>query len=570
MAATRFVPQYVPKEYIPTDIGFLSNIVGQAQQQYDTARGLRDAAIESLYGLETSTAFAPEKERLISGLESTIEEAVARHGGDYGAALKDISKIIARTGRDPFFQLNKIQQEQSKMLEQQLMRNPNLLVLNDPRIQQYNPYLTEEDLRYNIVDPAQIDAAFMDLYGARANQIREQLPTYNAAIGRDVATTIKGLTSREAMELAASEEAFYNVISRVPQLQGYLDNPEIANAIRQRISAQAQGLVRGQQHQYLNPIRGQEQVGGTGSLGTPFNIPESVRTRIDNKARQTRESLKNITGPDGNLLPASTIETLLTEEEMDRMRQGTKNPRYHMDKLSKLSKLYDERRAYHKFETLKSNYPALYQQIQQAKGTDSDFYNMALDLETNQAYVSENILRIDNPKFSDNLPRLGRDMSELFVNDRGKKVSYADFNKQFKDTGLRPGDLSSFVTAKGDIVTQDPNGKIYKINKNIMSNAGQIASKSLSKMYENFFNYKHLTPDDVSSINNDIHVLPNTGYGWSVYINPDNITQRVVLLNQYDRNAQQWVPVQQSDNFMEYQQQMLSIIEQDLMNAIGK
>lgn len=251
------IPLQYQSQFIPTDFGAVSNVLGmykqdmnQREQQFDLAQQMQDKAIANIYGIET---LDPELfQQAGDALSQRIEELVSKRGGDYGAAAQDISRLIAQESRNPIYGLNKRKLEQTKLLEQALAKNPNLLPLQDPRkISLTQKGLTPEDISYSVADPATIQDAIKDIYGERGNQIRQTGLKPSGTKGYLMSEITRGLTDAEIQQLAQDPATLETLLARVPQLQGYMDNPEVADWFTSQVQEGLKGLKGGSQKQFV-------------------------------------------------------------------------------------------------------------------------------------------------------------------------------------------------------------------------------------------------------------------------------------------------------------------------------
>ena len=113
------VPLQYQSQFIPTDFGAVSNVLGmyrqdmdQREQQFDQAQAGANTALANIYGMDT---LDPELfQQAGDALSQKIEEMVSKRGGDYGAAAQDISRLIAQEVKNPIYGLNKRKLEQTK------------------------------------------------------------------------------------------------------------------------------------------------------------------------------------------------------------------------------------------------------------------------------------------------------------------------------------------------------------------------------------------------------------------------------------------------------------------------
>ena len=119
------VPLQYQSQFIPTNFGQINNVLGmyrqdmnRREQQFDQAAQMENQALANIYGMETL-----DPDLLTSAaddLSKRIESVVEKRGGDYGAASKDIAKLISKEARNPIYGLNRRKLEQTKLLEEVL------------------------------------------------------------------------------------------------------------------------------------------------------------------------------------------------------------------------------------------------------------------------------------------------------------------------------------------------------------------------------------------------------------------------------------------------------------------
>lgn len=272
-------PLQYQSQFIPTDFNTVGNMLGmfrqdmaQRDQMFDQGVAMEQKLLADLYGLET---FQPEVigER-VNKLAERMQEAVARRGGDYGAAAKDIARLGTRELSDPIYKLNQRQVEQAKLLEQALAKNPNLLALQDPRKMSLTQKgLTPEDISYSVADPATIQDAIKDIYGERGNQIRQTGLKPSGTKGYLMSEITKGLTDSEIQELSQDPSTLETILARVPQLQEYMDNPDIANWFTSQVQQGLKGLKGGSQKQFVRDYTYESTNAPGGVNGGAFPLP---------------------------------------------------------------------------------------------------------------------------------------------------------------------------------------------------------------------------------------------------------------------------------------------------------
>lgn len=289
-------PLQYQSQFIPTDFNTVGNMLGmfrqdmaQRDQMFDQGVAMEQKLLADLYGLET---FQPEiiGER-VDKLAERMQEAVARRGGDYGAAAKDIARLGTRELSDPIYKLNQRQVEQAKLLEQTLARNPNLMVLRDPRTMGLSPNMTMEDINYSVLDPEEAKR--------RALELTKYLDTSRIAGIRtdpsgmyNIGITHRGPTEQQVQELMADPAMAQQLQSYFPQTQG-MDSEELTQFFTNTLGDAARSYQREPEERILglNPyftaslkqqqegdLKGGIQLRGVGASGIenlyPINKPK--------------------------------------------------------------------------------------------------------------------------------------------------------------------------------------------------------------------------------------------------------------------------------------------------------
>jgi len=244
MAVLGYTPQFIEQQYVPTqDIGLLSQILGQKQQQYDKAEQMKAAAIADMYNKEVTTGFQPAIQESISAFEKQLQEAVDKRGGDLGAAIGDITTSIGSMYKDPKWKLAAKAVEQQKLYEAARAKNPNLYDIRVPGSVAYTPGMTEEDLMFQVLDPEDIDKTFESLYGKYRDQTGPI--SFREEDGYTIASQTKGLSPNKIKQLKA-EETYSNIYNQFPQLAGYLEqNPQVKQKLQKQIDDKLDTLFKG-------------------------------------------------------------------------------------------------------------------------------------------------------------------------------------------------------------------------------------------------------------------------------------------------------------------------------------
>ena len=244
MPIMKYTPQFVERQYVPTNnLGIIDQVLAQRQKEYDTATTLKDAAVSELYGLQTTQGFEPERNRIVQELQNQIEAAAQKRGGDYGAAAKDIASIVASVQKNPFFQRNRQVMEQARYLEQMKARNPALRIIKDPRKLGYDQNMTEEDLQYQVLDPADILKATDAIFADRKGRIGELQAISHPVFGT-IARQQKGMSDAEIQALS-NEQTVDQVLAQAGYSNLKQTNPDIYNEMAGAIFNQLKGYNQG-------------------------------------------------------------------------------------------------------------------------------------------------------------------------------------------------------------------------------------------------------------------------------------------------------------------------------------
>lgn len=166
MALLKYTPQFIEKQYIPTqDVGLIASMIGQREKEYETGTNTVQQALSEAYGMKSGQGFEAGRNEFADRLKTKFDEAIARRGGDAGAALRDIQTEVINAKKDPFIRANEYNLEEIKRFRDAYDKNKNALVIRDPNTVQYKPGMSQEDMSYSILDPedvrkmAQIDYA---------------------------------------------------------------------------------------------------------------------------------------------------------------------------------------------------------------------------------------------------------------------------------------------------------------------------------------------------------------------------------------------------------------------------
>lgn len=266
MAVLGYVPQFIEQQYVPTqDIGLLSNILGQKQQQYNQAAQMQAGALADIYGREVTSGFEPAAQERIKAFETKLQELTDKRGGDLGAAIGDITSTIGSMYKDPFWRTANKAVEQSKILQQQLAKNQQLRVLNDPRSLSYREDLSDEDLAYKVFDPTSVTNLINQQYAGLRDKVQETgLIEDPSGSGYLMSATTKGATKSE-IERLKKDSSLRNQIASTLGISDYLEkDPELAGTVNSLIDRGIEDLYGGTKYDYKQPLK--ISTGGNGEL----------------------------------------------------------------------------------------------------------------------------------------------------------------------------------------------------------------------------------------------------------------------------------------------------------------
>jgi len=110
--------------YDPSEADKWANLLQQRQQRYDAGRQQLSQAEAQFGGMETQ---APDiLQQRVNDFTTNVEDMVSKHyNGDYGLAVNDIYKQIAKERSNPFYKYIAEQNNQAKMLQEAKLRNPD-------------------------------------------------------------------------------------------------------------------------------------------------------------------------------------------------------------------------------------------------------------------------------------------------------------------------------------------------------------------------------------------------------------------------------------------------------------
>jgi hypothetical protein len=167
--------QYIPQP-IFNNVGVLQQQLAQDQQRYAQAMANQLAMEDAFAQLQTHVADIPLKNEILSEFQQKVKETVDRYGGDYGAASRDLARLVSQTRQNPFFQLaperRRLAEEQRKLM---LQLGPNAILAKDVtsvplRDPETGEWISPEDLNYSVLDQRQYEEFLNRRYGVLRNR----------------------------------------------------------------------------------------------------------------------------------------------------------------------------------------------------------------------------------------------------------------------------------------------------------------------------------------------------------------------------------------------------------------
>ena len=546
-------------QFIPTDFNTLGNVLNMYRQdmaqrdaEYDQSYA---ASLDAISQLGQLPSFDLEgRDERLQALSTALEEAVQKRGGDYGAASKDIARIIAKERANPWYGLNARQLQQAELLEKSLANNQNLKVLQDPRRMSIDPSMGMEDISYSTIDPANVQKSIDDLYVDIKTRIREgDLQGLPQGLYRMMTT--RGLTQAEVIDMANDPEVQQAILNRNPQLIPYMDNPETSGWVNNLITQGLQKLYQGESVDIGKTGSGSRSSSGgtrTSDVSTTFDITPEVKTRIDNKVDRQVKDVSIIFDSKGN-----AVEPEKKTVSVPARGSITGGGAYDATVGSK------EGQQWNVFTEYKDKYSALYNQYKKSGKSDKDFFREVTLIEKDKGYIDETEERLNNIDFSENAINLTSNVDEMFLNKHGRKRSWGDYADDFKDKyGLKAGQIPTSIRPDGKIIMKNPKGDEYQLNPSNLSLNLKEATDIMGKIYNDMYNYT-ATPEEIRVMNNK--KIP-MGYGKtiSIHINENNITNRSVRLTDEQTGTYQDIP------YRVFFKKMTGIIDSEITDSLRK
>lgn len=235
--------QYI-QQYVPVDMGLAQNILGMARQDmkernqaFDQAAAFENSAIGQAYGVESwDTEY---RNKVVQGIQSKIDEALKKRGGDYALAGNDIAKIVMTERSNPFWNDNAKQMEAIKQYRE-LSRDADNEILGDPRVS-YEDVMRaraegRDPFKVSAIKRSEVYTKSRDYFSNFAKTLRNGDGTWKGALFSEDPYTNKvmnqyfektlqyGFKDEKAVEeflkTGPGKEAVKSLISAYPELEG--------------------------------------------------------------------------------------------------------------------------------------------------------------------------------------------------------------------------------------------------------------------------------------------------------------------------------------------------------------
>ena len=555
--------QYIP-QFVPTNFNALQDVLGmyrgdlaQRDEMFDRSSAMSNQMISELYNQETLDPDVLGSE--VGRFSSKLDELVSKYSGDYGAAAKDIARLGVREMANPIYKLNKQKVEQAKMLQQMLDRNPNLLALRDPRKVKLSRDLSIDDLGYEVADPASIQEAIKDIYGSYGTRIRQSgLSQERPGILKSTIT--KGLTDEEISQMQQDENVRNTILARNPQLQKYLDNPEVSSWFNTQLSQGLSGLKGGTQLDFMNdpnfvkPINSGIRSSRLDKDGSPqLNIfqDQEVKYNTDKIKENLSFLRKGVKSGkfDSTSIPKQEkmfdpfVEGVVYDfmNEMQYLGEGAFNLGLNVlnmeDKEKEHSKYWEQsasgsrqKRMINKYELLVDSYKTKYSNLYKSSKNDEEFLNKVEEMEIANSAVKGSELSIADPNISKNVfvsvkeIKDGKKGSSTFIS----KTNGDGISRKEAEERLGASPLQVRINSEGIMTVAIPNEKGSRYEDYIMNPdalPAQLATptdnKSLREINDIFTRYD-LSDTEINDINNNVYQFQGSPYFYQVYVDPKN------------------------------------------------
>ena len=226
------VPLQYQSQFIPTNFGAVDNVLGmyrqdmnQREQQFDAAALAEQQAIAEL-GALPSYDIEGRAQRL-GELEKQFQSAVDKHGGDYGAAAKDLTRIIAKERNNPWYQFN-AKQQQAMEDYRKLRLNADNIVIGNPNVnyKEYEQALSEgrDPMNVSALSKNALYTKVSDIAGNWAQQMMSN-PQISSTLGGQYFAIMKqtGVTPDRLdafIETGVGQQIMQSVLASTPELEG--------------------------------------------------------------------------------------------------------------------------------------------------------------------------------------------------------------------------------------------------------------------------------------------------------------------------------------------------------------
>ncbi len=228
MAPIRYVPQV-----IPTDLGQgLLQEQDRRQGQYDAAFSGMNQAEDQFGQFQVDASDIAGKNYILGQFKDKTKAIVDKHGGDYGAAAKELAREVTKTRSNQFFQLapqkQKLAEEERRRLQQ---LGPNAIIRSSVLNKQtFNPetgeYIRPEELTSDIRNRQDYVQMLDKDFAEIRNKVTEGEWGKSKLPGKFERNVTKGISPAEQQQLA--ERMFTTIKERDPELSDE-DAMDIAN-----------------------------------------------------------------------------------------------------------------------------------------------------------------------------------------------------------------------------------------------------------------------------------------------------------------------------------------------------
>jgi len=214
--------QYTP-QYIPTDMGLMSNMLDRKQAKYDAGYSAPLSFEDEFSQIDVSPENIAGKQAVLGNFKGRIQEIVDQYGGDYGAASKDIARAISKERGNEFYQL--APQHTAALKRQQALKDKygaNAIAINEVPRSFINEQGEVQDVNLDptILNQLDLERTLQTEFSKRGSKPRQSglYKTKNTPEGFLQQSTIRGITEEEFPGVMQEmEERLYTMH---PELQG--------------------------------------------------------------------------------------------------------------------------------------------------------------------------------------------------------------------------------------------------------------------------------------------------------------------------------------------------------------